>query len=58
MWVRFVADFDWRATPAVTFAYKAGTIEFVTRACAEEAGDRAEVVARPAGRKSPKAGGR
>jgi hypothetical protein len=44
-WVRFLADFDWRATPAVTYAYKAGTTELVTTPCAVAA--KAAGVAEP-----------
>ena len=54
MWVQFLEDFDWRASPAVTIAYKAGMIECVTRACAEEAGVCAVTVARPKSRTSRK----
>jgi len=52
-WVRFVEDFDWRATPAVTLAYKAGTIAIVTTPCAEaaKAAGKAEAAQRPKGEK-------
>lgn len=33
-WISFTADYDWKPTPAVTIAYKAGMTQFVTRACA------------------------
>jgi len=35
--VKFTQDFDWRATPAVTMAYKAGTVALVTTPCATAA---------------------
>lgn len=49
--VRFLADFDWRATPAVTIAYKAGTVELVTTPCADaaKAAGKAEACQRPKG---------
>lgn len=37
MWVRFIADFDFKPKLAVTIAYKAGTVANVTNACAERA---------------------
>lgn len=51
--VRFTQDFDWRATPAVTMAYKAGTVDLVTTPCAEAAiaAGKAEAVQRPKGEK-------
>lgn len=36
-WVKFIQDFDWRATPAVTFGYKAGSTVLVTTPCAKAA---------------------
>ena len=33
--VKFVADFDWKPTPAVTIAFKAGWTGLVTTPCAE-----------------------
>jgi hypothetical protein len=33
-WVRFIKDYDFKPTPAVTIAYKAGMTEYVTRRCA------------------------
>jgi hypothetical protein len=49
-WVRFLADYDWRATPAVTFAYKAGTVANVTTPCAKaaKAAGKATPTERPA----------
>lgn len=54
MWVRFSADFDF--SPAekgglVTIAYKAGTAENVTRACADQAlaAGKAEKIKAPRG---------
>ncbi|RVG43587.1 hypothetical protein CN226_32805 [Sinorhizobium meliloti] len=37
MWVRFLADFDWKPRPPVTIAFKADTTRNVTRACAAAA---------------------
>ncbi|QIG68370.1 hypothetical protein EVB74_036 [Rhizobium phage RHph_Y3_56_1] len=50
-WVRFTADYDWRATPAVTLAYKADTVAFVTTPCAAaaKAAGKAEPCQRPKG---------
>lgn len=36
-WVRFLEEFDWKPKPAVTVAFRAGTVKLVTRACAEKA---------------------
>jgi hypothetical protein len=50
MWVRFLADYDWKPKPAVTIAFNAGGVANVTRACAAaaiEAG-KAEKTERPA----------
>lgn len=49
MWVRFLADYDWRATPAVTIAYKADTVANVTTPCAAaaKASGHAEACQRP-----------
>jgi hypothetical protein len=37
MWVRFLADFDWKPKPAVTVGYATGHIANVTRTCAAKA---------------------
>lgn len=37
MWVRFLADYDWKPRPPVTIAFKAGDVKNVTRACAAAA---------------------
>lgn len=52
-WVRFLADYDWRPTPAVTFAYKADTVVNVTTPCATaaKAAGKAETAHRPKDRK-------
>jgi hypothetical protein len=51
-WVRFLADYDWRATPAVTIAYKADTVALVTTPCAAaaQAAGKAEACQRPKGK--------
>lgn len=36
-WVRFTSQWDWRATPAVTIAYRSGQELLVTTACAKAA---------------------
>jgi hypothetical protein len=36
-WVRFLRNFDWTPTPAVTVAFKAGSVKLVTTACARRA---------------------
>lgn len=36
-WVRFTSDFDWKPAPQITVAYRAGTVMFVRRICAEAA---------------------
>lgn len=36
-WVRFLSDFDFRATAAVTIAYKEGMVRSVTTRCANAA---------------------
>ena len=33
-WVRFTADFDWKPTRRVTYAYRAGDQKMVTTPCA------------------------
>lgn len=33
-WVRFTSDYDFKATPGSTIAYKAGMTQNVTRRCA------------------------
>ncbi|RVL76019.1 hypothetical protein CN135_23610 [Sinorhizobium meliloti] len=50
MWVRFLADFDWKPRPPVTIALKAGDVKNVTRACAAAAValGKAERTERPA----------
>lgn len=50
-WVRFLADYDWRATPAVTIAFKADTVALVTTPCAAavKAAGKAEACQRPKG---------
>lgn len=52
-WVRFLADYDWRATPAVTIAFKADTVALVTTPCAAaaKAAGKAETSPRPKERK-------
>lgn len=37
MWMRFLADYDWKPRPPVTIAFKAGDVKNVTRACAAAA---------------------
>ncbi len=37
MWVRFLADYDWKPKPSVTIAYTAGSVANVTRMCAAKA---------------------
>ena len=37
MWVRFLADVDFKPTAGTTIAYKAGWMGNVTRACADKA---------------------
>ena len=58
MWVKFTKDFDFKPKPTVTKAYKAGMVENVTQACAEQAIalGKAEKTARPAGEKAEKDG--
>lgn len=34
VWIRFLADYDFRATPGSTIAYKAGMVQNVTAKCA------------------------
>lgn len=36
-WIRFLEDFDWKPTPAVTVAYRSGMTMLVTTACAKAA---------------------
>lgn len=36
-WIRFERDFDWRPTPRVTIAHKAGKTYLVTTPCAAAA---------------------
>jgi len=36
-WVRFTKAFDWKPTLKVMFAYKAGAVYLVKRACADQA---------------------
>lgn len=50
MWVRFLADYDWKPKPAVTIAYRAGSVVNVTRLCAAQAieASKAEKTQRPA----------
>lgn len=36
-WVQFTADFDWKPTPQVTIAYRAGQRLLVTTPCANAA---------------------
>lgn len=36
-WVRFSADMDFKPTPQVTIAYRAGDVKLVTTACAKRA---------------------
>jgi hypothetical protein len=49
MWVRFLADYDWKPKPAVTIAFKAGGVHNVTRSCAAKAiaASKAEKIERP-----------
>lgn len=51
-WVKFIANYNFVVTPAVTIAYKAGMVEFVHRRCATlaVAAGRAERTERPEGR--------
>jgi len=35
--VRFTADYDYKPTPMITLAYKAGTVAYVRKECAEQA---------------------
>ncbi|RVQ20394.1 hypothetical protein CN096_06745 [Sinorhizobium meliloti] len=37
MWMRFLADYDWKPRPPVTIAFRAGDVKNVTRACAAAA---------------------
>jgi hypothetical protein len=49
MWMRFLADYDWKPRPPVTIAFRAGDVKNVTRACAAAAiaAGRAEPTERP-----------
>jgi len=49
MRVRFLADFDYKPTPQVTIAYRAGDVLLVRRECGERAIElgRAELTALP-----------
>ena len=45
-WLRFVDNFNW-VQPGFTIAYKAGMIQNVTRACADEARAAGKAVKAP-----------
>jgi hypothetical protein len=36
-WVRFTANYDWKKTPRVVTAYKAGMVQLVSQACRDAA---------------------
>jgi len=46
MWMRFVDNFNW-VQPGFAVAYKAGMIQNVTRACADEAQAAGKAVKAP-----------
>ena len=50
-WVRFTEDFDWRPRFGSVRAYRAGTVDLVTTACARAAKARgaAEIAPKPQG---------
>lgn len=50
-WVRFLADFDFRATAAVTIAYKEGMVRNVTTRCAKTATSQKKAVKIPTPRR-------
>lgn len=51
MWVRFIADFNWKPRPQVTIAYKANSVQNVTTPCAEAAVAKGKAVKVPRARK-------
>lgn len=48
-WVRFTANFDWKPTLKVMYAYRAGSVHLVHSRCAEQAirAGKAEPCERP-----------